>query len=746
MEIRLHGRGGQGGVTCAKILAAAYARTGKSVQAFGDYAGERSGAPVRAYVRISDEIVTNRNKVYEPDSVLVLDESLLGPDAVAGLAAGGLLLVNSGDAPEALAARYPGVRVASVDATTIARRHGIGTRSVVIVNTTLAGAFARAAELPLAELEATYDSLGLAGDKDAAIEAWQTVRFAGVAPAVDEIDGNDDGEINEAATTGPAHATAAVLDLLDHREGKTTGLKTGTWRSQMPRYVKKLAPCTARCPAGNDVEAFVQAVARGSLEAAAEVLAETSPFAGVCGRVCPGFCMQGCNRAAFDGAVNTRAIERWIGDHSTIARDASPMPGNRRRVAVIGAGPAGLTAAYHLARADHRVTLFEGEAELGGVLRTGIPAFRLPRDVLDKEIGAVLALGVTARTGVFLRGAEITAIADEHDATVIATGLQKLRGSDFDGAGLDGVEQGITFLHRVNLDSDVRTGGHVVVLGGGNTAMDCARSALRCGAEKVTVAYRRTRGEMPAIADEIDEAVEEGVELAFLRAPLAFEGEGGRLVGVKMAEVELGPADDSGRRRPIVTDRIVLLACDHAILALGQSADTSLLPSGWELKGDRIWRDGEASNIFVCGDVATNEGTVAHAIGDGRRAAWRALDQLAEAHLKLEERDADTAVTVEQVRFDHFATRPPTILFHEPPAERINHFLEVNHGLPTADEAGRCLACGDCTQCDTCLVFCPEGVVFRAGDDGYRIDYDFCKGCGICVAECSRSGMEMVPA
>jgi 2-oxoacid:acceptor oxidoreductase gamma subunit (pyruvate/2-ketoisovalerate family) len=737
LEIRLHGRGGQGGVTCAKILAAVYADLGKSVQSFGDYAGERSGAPVRAYTRVSDRPIDNRNKVYRPDHLLVLDPTLLGDEVLSGLADGGALVLNTAEPLEAFAGRFERYRLAVVDATAIARRHGIGTRSVVIVNTTIAGAFVQAVGLPLSALEDAYHHLGFDSNLPAAAEAFAATRVR--APLVAAVPRPAEG--NGVATTLPA-----VTPLVENLEGAPTGLRTGSWRTQTPHYAKHLAPCNAFCPAGNDVVGFVQALARSGEAEAAEVLSRSTPLAGVCGRVCPAPCMEGCNRRELDGSVNIRALERWISDHAPVARPAPGAPaGAARRFASVGGGPAGLGAAYELARAGQKVTLFEAEAALGGVLRTGIPTYRLPREVLDREVAAVLALGVETRLGESLDAARIAALAGEFDAVILATGLQKLRGLDGPGEALAGVEQGIHFLHRVNLEGGVRLTGHVVVLGGGNTAMDCARSALRAGAERVTVAYRRSRGEMPAIAEEVEQAEHEGVQMLFLRAPLGFTG-ADRVASVTLAEVDLGPPDASGRRRPVVSDRRAELGCDRVLLALGQSADLSRLPAGWDLRDGRLLRGDEPLNVFAAGDLATADGTVTHAIGDGRRAAGRAMRAAGLEVTPFARPDRDRAVPTTDIRMDHFARGVPAVERLVPLGDRAGSWGEVNLGLPGAlagaTEAGRCFSCGDCTRCDTCLVYCPEGII-RRQDGDYAVDYTFCKGCGICVTECPRSAMEM---
>jgi len=306
----------------------------------------------------------------------------------------------------------------------------------------------------------------------------------------------------------------------------------------------------------------------------------------------------------------------------------------------------------------------------------------------------------------------------------------------------------------------------VVVLGGGNTAMDCARSALRAGASSVTVAYRRTAKEMPAIAEEVHEAELEGVAFSMLRAPAAFHGdpEAG-VTAVELAVVELGEPDEDGRRRPVVTDRTEHLPCDRVLLALGQSGDYSLLPDGWQMVWDEhhvdwggsyrergtVWRGDEPLRVFGAGDLATGEGTVTHAIGSGRRAAGLALHALGvlpAGRAPFLRPDKRNAVSAARMNLDHFARADMQRGATLAPADSLAGYAEVNGGLAPAAvgaEAGRCFSCGHCTECDTCLVYCPEGIIRRRDDDGepYDVDYTYCKGCGICVEECPRSAMEM---
>lgn len=721
MEIRLHGRGGQGGVTCAKLLAATWAGLGKSVQAFGDYSGERSGAPVRAYLRVDDTPIVNRNKVYSPDHLLVLDHALLDETALAGLVPGGTVVVNTPDGPDVLAGRFPGFRFATVDATRIARAHGIGSRSLVIVNTTIAGAFARAMELPLDALMAALVATHVESDAPAARQAWEEVRIH--------------GPVGTPRHAAPPPASAPVMDLVDHVEGAAPALRTGSWRSSAPRYVTRAAPCAQACPAGNDVIHFVQALATGGPEAGAAVLAATTPFASVCGRVCPGFCEQSCNRAAYDGAVDTRGLERWIGDHATIARPAAVPQG--RRAAVVGAGPAGMSAAYQLARAGWAVDLYDADAAPGGLLRTGIPPWRLPRVELDREIDAVLAIGVTFHGGQRANPDTIAALAAGHDAVVIATGLARPTGIALADTPLNGVEQGLDYLRAANSGLAMQQGGHVVVVGGGNTAIDCARTALRRGAEKVTVVYRRTRDQMPAIAEEVEEAEEEGVHFLFLRGPVALYGDD-HVGGIELAVME----SETRGGRPVDTGRRDWLDCDAVLLALGSSADpAAILPAGWTLRDGQAHDGDRPLHVFAAGDLSTNEGTVAHAIGDGARVAARARAWVGEP-LVVAPRKGPT-VRADEVRIAHFQRRAAPRPRRRPPEERVRNGEEVSLGLADAHDAEACMSCGHCTHCDTCLVLCPDGVIRRA-DGAYAVDLTQCKGCGLCARECPRGAMEMV--
>lgn len=746
VEVRIHGRGGQGGVTLAKLLATARFLQGDSVQAFGLYAAERSGAPVQAFCRWSPDPVTNRNLIYHPDHVVVLDPTLIGPSITAGLKAGGWVLLNTPEAPRGFGARFPEASLATVDATGIARDNGLGTRSVPIVNTALAGAMGRLLGLPLEEMEAAFHHLGFGGGNvTAARQAYEAVSMAPWAAVTAGGAGAP-----ETAPEEEAYARPLAPSFLEGAGGDLPAIRTGAWASEQPHRQQHVPPCNHVCPAGNDVQAFLHALAEERVDDALAVLLETTPFPSVCGRVCPAPCMESCNRTSLEGAVNVRQLERYAGDHGRVK--VRPLEVHNQRVAIVGSGPAGLTAAYHLGRLGYPVAVYDGADEVGGLLRSGIPGFRLPTDVLERELERIASLGVTFVTDARIDRPGLLRLGAEYDAVLVATGLQQLAELRLGLGDAPGVEQGIVFLDRVHRGEARVAGEDVVVVGGGNTAMDAARSALRLGAARVRVVYRRTRSEMPAIAEEVDEALEEGVVIDFLTQPVAARSpaqtNGGESSLVLVCRrMELGPPDESGRRRPVpVEGSDFELSCHRLILALGQSPDLSIFPEGTEVREDAQLLGMLERPIFAVGDLANNEGTVAAAIGSGRRAAYHLHGALSgrpfrPAPIPRRRRDVEVfsreVIRADDMRlylFEAMAEQEgPTL----PMGRRRSGFDEVHAGLSDPSEAKRCLSCGVCNDCDLCLTYCPEGVLTRAGPD-LVFDYDYCKGCGVCVAECPR--------
>jgi 2-oxoacid:acceptor oxidoreductase gamma subunit (pyruvate/2-ketoisovalerate family) len=707
IEVTLYGRGGQGGVTLAKLIATAFFNRGKNAQAFGVYAAERSGAPVQAYVRIDDGQITNHNQIREPDHVIVLDPTLIGRAILTGMKPDGWVILNTSKPRAVFSETFAGFLIATIDATSIAAKYGLGTRAVPIVNTTMMGAIARVFGLTFDEVVATFTDLGFsAANVKAAEEAYVTVTR-------DALDG--------VAERPPEMKLPATVGLFEN-SGDEPLIRTGAWATRRPESRKLTPPCNHRCPAGNDVQGFVSAIARGAQDEALKLLLETTPLPGICGRVCPAPCMEGCNRNGFDEGINVRDLERFAADHATWPVPHTHMRGER--VAVVGSGPAGLSAAYQLARFGYHVSLFEANDELGGVLRNGIPEYRLPREVLDREIGFILMHGVVAYTDAKIDRPGMAELAQRYDAVFVATGLQHAQSLNLgDAAGI--VVQGIEFLDRVHRFEESLRGQRVAVIGGGNTAIDAARSARRLGAGSVHLIYRRTVGEMPAIPEEICAAIEEGIVLQQLAAPLRLDDR--KLVCGRM---KLGDETDaSGRPKPVPTGEEFTVDVDRVVLALGQSADHSLLV--------------ENESVFIGGDFAANEGTVASAIGSGRRAAFRIHHLLSREDLVPS--DAVSVATPDLIReraFEHDHRRTGEIV---PAIQRARSFTEVHRGLRSDDalaEAKRCMSCGVCNACDRCVTYCPEGILRRNGDT-FEFHYDYCKGCGLCAAECPRGAIAM---
>jgi 2-oxoacid:acceptor oxidoreductase gamma subunit (pyruvate/2-ketoisovalerate family) len=753
IEIRIHGRGGQGGVTLAKIIATTRFLKGDSVQAFGLYAAERAGAPIQAFCRYAGEPITNRNLIYEPDHIVVLDQTLVAPAIASGLKPGGWILVNSGEPPSSLAADFEAYRVATVDATRIARDNKLGTRSVPIVNTALAGAVGKILEFDLGAIHAALEHLGFTGGNlTAASTAWDEV---GVAAAIRHS--------AEAALKAPSPKTAPAPSFLQGAGGGLPGIRTGQWAAQRPQRQQMVPPCNHICPAGNDVQGFLHALAGDDVDEALTILLQTSPFPSICGRVCPAPCMDNCNRIALDGAVNVRQLERYAGDNGR-AR-LVPSEARDERIAVIGSGPAGLTAAYHLSLAGYRVTVFEAGPQIGGLLHSGIPEFRLPTKVLDQELERISSLGVEFKTGVRVTRPTLLELARNHDAVLVATGLQELRGLRLGTeSDSDAILQGIEFLDEVKDDGVDLEDEEVVVVGGGNTAVDAARSALRLGARSVRLVYRRTRDEMPAIREEIDEAIEEGVAMQFLTQPVAASGNGSgpsgeeqRPLQLRCRRMELGAPDESGRQAPLeIPNSDFEIVCDRLILALGQSPDLSVFPEGTEVREGELLLGLLETPVFAIGDLASGEGTVAAAIGSGRRSALNIHETLSgsagedpgDGIIGVTGVTAEAQQHVDVIRSEVILPEAMKLHFFERQAvaegahlamnSRRSTFEEVHQGLDDVNEAKRCLSCGVCNECDACVTYCPEGVLKRVGRD-FVFDYSFCKGCAVCATECPRN-------
>ncbi len=509
--------------------------------------------------------------------------------------------------------------------------------------------------------------------------------------------------------------------------------KTGSWRYSRPVHEEKMPPCNNACPAGNNIQGFIRLIRDEKLLDAWRLIKETSPLPGVCGRVCPHPCEQECNRGKYDEAMSIHALERLVADYAfreKVSEKLGVSPGNER-VAIVGSGPAGLSCAYFLARAGYQVTVFESLAAIGGMLRVGIPKYRLPREILDKEIADIEALGVSFKTNTKI--GDVKELKD-YDAVFIAVGAHSSGALDVPGEDIAGVISGTEFLRRLSLDGDVQIGKTVAVIGGGNTAIDAARSALRLGS-KSTIVYRRTREEMPAIEEEIEAAGKEGIEIVYLAAPTKVMAQDGKVKGVEFTRMRLGEPDETGRKRPIpIEGSTFTMQVETVVTAIGETPDLSLLPEGMALSetGGKV----DGMQIFGGGDAVTGAGRVVDAIASGKRAA-RAIDKRLRGK-EIEEQPVKELAPFEEINTAYFPRQAVVRMPELSLGERASSFSEINLGISVEEgtrEATRCFSCGVCRECDNCVYFCPD-ICVALIDGSYEFDYDYCKGCGICSREC----------
>jgi 2-oxoacid:acceptor oxidoreductase delta subunit (pyruvate/2-ketoisovalerate family) len=550
--------------------------------------------------------------------------------------------------------------------------------------------------------------------------------------------------------------------------------KTGAWRAQRPFYEDKTPPCSAACPAGNDIVGFIQKITRGDPEGAWNLIKEENPFPGICGRVCFHPCESKCNRGDYDEPIAIHALERFVSDFgSNLNKKTETVSGvGKKKIAVIGSGPAGLGCAYHLSRLHYDVTVFESSSFAGGILRYGIPSYRLPKDVLNREISNIEGLGVTIRTGItFGENVRLRDLKD-YQAIFIATGAHRGRDLRIPGKKGKGILGGLEFLKKINLLGKAKLGDRIAIIGGGNTAIDVARSVIRMG-KKAIILYRRSREEMPAFEDEIVEAMEEGVKIKYLVNPIRIQQKDG-MKRLECLRMELGEKDESGRRRPIpIPCSNLFIEADNVIIAVGEEIEVSFLPKGMEKRDGIVLtrRDGSTGikGIFAGGDLTSNQRTVAHAIGSGKKAAMaidsylrgedteEAIRQILigegpsisiSRYLRPEERPMNPhIVTFEELNTDYFEPSKRHRESKGPVKKRIKEFKEVTSTFTERiafEEAERCFSCGTCNECENCYVFCPDASVVKAEEFlSHQVDYDFCKGCGICFSECPRGAISL---
>lgn len=525
------------------------------------------------------------------------------------------------------------------------------------------------------------------------------------------------------------------------------GPRAGPVRQRRPVYVDLLPPCNARCPAGENIQAWLAHAKAGRNEQAWRQLVADNPFAAIHGRVCYHPCESVCNRANLDSAVSIHAVERFLGD---LAREqgwtfAPPPSRSGKRVLVIGAGPSGLSAAYHLARLGHDVEIRDAGTEPGGMMRYGIPNYRLPRDVLAAEVSRIAALGVQLTCN--HRVEDLAAEREEgrFDAVFVAIGAHLAKRVDIPVRDAGTMVDAVSFLRSVASGDTPSVGRHVAVYGGGNTAMDAARVARRLGAEDTVIVYRRTRERMPAHQEEAEDAEREGVRINWLRTITAFDG--------PELQVEIMELDEAGRPRP--TGRFETLAADTLIMALGQETESAFMRT---LPGVEFERDGSVRvsdslmtgcpGVFAGGDMVPSERTVTVGVGHGKKAAHH-IDAWLRGVSGAQPPPKHPMATFDQLHLWYFADadrrRQPELA----PAQRTAGFEEVVAGLSAREatfEAGRCLSCGNCFECDGCLGACPEDAIIKLGaGHGYQYDYDKCTGCAECFEQCPVHAIDMFP-
>lgn len=568
--------------------------------------------------------------------------------------------------------------------------------------------------------------------------------------------------------------------IIPFSRGSTELFKTGLWSPQKPVYIEKMSPCRQACPLGIDLARAFYYASKGEIDQALHIYRQDNPLPGICGRVCYHPCEGSCNRKDFDEALNIRGFERFVSDHGRVdLKREAPAQKRKERIAVIGSGPAGLSAAYQLARTGYQVTIFEALPEPGGMLRYGIPEYRLPKKVLHKEVGFIRRLGVTIKTGVRVgRDLDLREIKNDFQALFIAVGAHAGKKTGLERADHPGVLEGISFLRRFNLRESLKIGRRVAVIGGGNTALDCARTARRLGAQKVTILYRRSRNEMPALLEEVVAAEREGIGIRFLSTPRRFIIENGRLTGIECLGMELGGPDKNGRPEPrALQGSEFIVPLDTVIVAIGQTPETAFVRELGLSVNDRglIERDSESTatnipGVFAGGDSAGDQALVAQAIAGGKRGALAIFCYLEgkDANKEFQKlrigegpsfsfaplrdpkdnsQDLKKMVSLDKINTLYFPFRGRS---HSPesglPGKGLNPFKETTGGLSLSDmetEIGRCFKCGTCIRCDLCFLICPDLSILKAGGNGYIIKEEFCKGCGLCASTCPRQVMEM---
>ena len=516
-------------------------------------------------------------------------------------------------------------------------------------------------------------------------------------------------------------------------------------RARMPIYLDRLPPCNNACPAGENIQEWLRLVKAGQEEAAWREITKNNPFPAIHGRVCYHPCEAACNREELDGAVSIHSVERYLGDLALEKgwQFEKPRFSSGRKVLVIGAGPSGLSAAYHLATMGHEVEIRDSSPLPGGMMRYGIPEYRLPRRILDAEIDRLTQLGVRITNDYLVKDLLADQAEGGFEAVFVAIGAHLSKRIDIPNRDASKIVDAVSFLRNVASGERPLIGRKVAVYGGGNTAMDAARVARRLGAEESIIVYRRTEAQMPAHAEEMEGAVAEGVKMNWLRTISS--------VDESDLTVEIMELDENGKARG--TGRFEKLEADTVILALGQETDSNFLRRipGMHFEHDVVRVDprtlmSDVPGIFAGGDAVPSERTVTVGVGHGKRAA-RQIDAWL-AGRDAADRPKHDLASFEKLNLWYFGDARRSSQPELEPADRVTDFDEIVGGLTdeTAHtEAARCLSCGNCFECDGCLGSCPEDAVIKLGKGNrYRYDYDKCTGCATCYEQCPVGAINMI--
>jgi NADPH-dependent glutamate synthase beta subunit-like oxidoreductase/Pyruvate/2-oxoacid:ferredoxin oxidoreductase delta subunit len=551
---------------------------------------------------------------------------------------------------------------------------------------------------------------------------------------------------------------------LQKKPATLPGAGTRATSNERPRWAPKIPPCINACPNNNDIRGAIVAIGQRekfgqnleqAYQTAWRLWVATSPFPAVCGRVCPHPCEAECNRTQLEGPVNINTVERFLGDKALAEGwRLSKLTEEKReeKIAVIGSGPAGFSCAYQLARRGYPVTIFEAFSKPGGMLRYGIPAYRLPRDILDKEIQRILDLGVELRLNCAVgKDIPFDDLRKQYRAVFVGIGAHRGRLLGVEGEDAPNVISGQEFLNQVNSGKPVDVGEKVLVVGGGDTAIDAARVSKRLGAGEVTIVYRRTIEEMPAIDAEIEEAQKEGIKLEFLAAPVAFHKEGERASGMKCLRMKLGEPDASGRRRPIPIEGSEFdIAADVVIAAISQEPDFQGLESvgnskDW-IKADEGGRTA-VEDVYAGGD-ATKLDIAVVAIAQGRHAAETITAALGG---QQRERPAELPIIkADKMKLSYYEKAERNAGEQIPVGERFAGGLDLEINKTMSDEqalaeSARCMSCGQCFLCGACWMYCQVSAIKQAPVKGepYTFELKYCDGCKKCAEECPCGYIEM---